>query len=167
MRILLITRSDLNDWQTLALQLWPTHSLEEMKMILSNILESPSEEGFLTRDDVGEAIAFMNLSLRYDYVPGATKSPVAYVEGVYVKEAYRKQGIATHLIRHAEQWALEKQCKELASDALIENTDSHHFHTQMGFQEVERVVAFIKPIQRAVDTKEVQDTRKQSGKDTM
>jgi len=132
-----------------------------MKAILSDILESPSEEGFLVRDDAGEAIAFMNLSLRYDYVPGTTKSPVAYVEGVYVKEAYRKQGIATRLICHAEQWALKKQCKELASDALIENTDSHHFHTQMGFQEVQRAVSFIKPIQRAADTKEAQDMGKQ------
>ena len=74
--------------------------------------------------------------MRYEYVPGAKKSPVACVEGIYVKEAYRKQGIAALLIHHAEQWALEKECTELASDALIENTDSHSFHTQLGFQEV-------------------------------
>ncbi len=161
MRILRITGSDLNDWQTLALQLWPTHTPEEMKTILSNILESPREEGLLVRDDAGEAIAFMNLSLRYDYVSGATKSPVAYVEGIYVKEAYRRQGVAGGLIRHAEQWALEKNCTELASDALIENTDSHHFHTRMGFREVERAVVYIKPISLAVDIRETQDTRKQ------
>jgi len=133
-----------------------------METILSGILESPKEEGFLVRDDAGEAIAFMNLSLRYDYVPGATRSPVAYIEGIYVKEACRKQGIATRLIRYAEQWALDKQCTELASDAVIENTDSQNFHIQMGFHEVERVVAFIKQIQLTTDTKEMQDTGKQS-----
>lgn len=155
MKILRITQNDLSDWQTLALRLWSNHSPEEMKTILSSILESPKEQGFLVRDDAGRAIAFMNLSLRYDYVPGAKESPVAYIEGIYVEEDYRKQGIATRLVRHAEQWALEKKCTELASDALIENTDSHTFHVQMGFQEVERVVSFIKPIKDTEDINEV------------
>jgi aminoglycoside 6'-N-acetyltransferase I len=35
---------------------------------------------------------------------------------------------------------------ELASDALIENIASYEFHTKVGFQEVERIVCFIKPI---------------------
>jgi len=158
MKILRITQKDLSDWQTLALRLWSNYSPEEMKTILYSTLESPKEGGFLARDDAGRAIAFMNLSLRYDYVPGAKESPVAYIEGIYVEEAYRKQGIAAHLVRHAEQWAHEKKCTELASDALIENTDSHHFHTQMGFREVERVVTFIKSIQPTADTKGVPDT---------
>lgn len=40
----------------------------------------------------------------------------------------------------------EYGCVELASDALLENTASHAFHGQVGFQEVERLVTFIKPI---------------------
>ena len=129
-------------------------------MILSGILESSREGEFLVRDNAGEAVVFMDLSLRYDYVPGATKSPVAYAEGLYVKEAGRKQGIAARLIRHAEKLAFDRQCRELASDALIENTDSHHFHRQKDFREVERVVAFIKPLQSAAYTKEAQDIGK-------
>ena len=88
----------------------------------------------------------MNLSLRYEYVPDATQSPVAYVEGIYVKDEYRNQDIGTALIHYAEQWALEQGCIELASDALIENTASHEFHTKIGFREVERTVFFIKPV---------------------
>ena len=146
MKINRITRKDFKDWQMLASQLWPTNSPSEMKKILTDTLSSSKEEGFIARDNAGEAIAFMNLSLRYDYVPGAKRRPIAYLEGIYVKEAYRKQGIATCLIRHAEEWALENHCIELASDALIDNIDSHKFHMNMGFQEVERVVAFVKPI---------------------
>ena len=81
-----------------------------------------------------------------EYVPGATQSPVAYVEGIYVKEEYRKQGVGKSLIQYAQQWALEHGCVELASDALLENTASYEFHTKVGFQEVERVVTFIKQI---------------------
>jgi aminoglycoside 6'-N-acetyltransferase I len=113
---------------------------------LTNILQSPREAGFLVRDDDGSAIAFMNLSLRYEYVPDATQSPIAYVEGIYVKDEYRDQRIGTALIQYAEKWALEQGCVELASDALIENTASYEFHTKVGFREVERVVFFIKPV---------------------
>jgi aminoglycoside 6'-N-acetyltransferase I len=53
------------------------------------------------------------------------------------------------LIHHAEQWALEQGCIELALDALLENTDSHEFYQAVGFREVERTVFFIKPITTA------------------
>lgn len=146
MKIVKITQDDFQEWLDLALKLWSDASAEEMQVSLINILQSSREEGFLIRDDDETAIAFMNLSLRYDYVPGATQTPVAYVEGIYVKEEYRKQGVGAYLIQYAEQWALEQGCLELASDALIENTDSYEFHTKIGFQEVERVVTFIKQI---------------------
>jgi aminoglycoside 6'-N-acetyltransferase I len=146
MKIIKVSQSDFNEWLELALKLWPDDSAEEMQVTLTNIFQSPRESGFLVRDDDGSAIAFMNLSLRYEYVPGATQSPVAYVEGIYVKDEYRKQGVGTALIQYAKQWALEQGCLELASDALIENTASYEFHTKVGFWEVERVVFFIKPV---------------------
>ena len=146
MKIVKITQNDFNEWLDLALELWPDGSTEEMQVVLTNILQSPREAGFLIRDDNGTAIGFVNLSLRYEYVPGATQSPAAYVKGIYVKDEYRKQGVGTYLIQHAQRWALERGCVELASDALLENTASYQFHTKTGFQEVERVVTFIKQI---------------------
>jgi aminoglycoside 6'-N-acetyltransferase I len=141
-----ITQNDFNEWLELALTLWPDYSTAQMQVILTNILDSPREDGFIARDENGSAIAFMNLSLRSDYVPGATHSPVAYVEGIYVRDEYRKQGIGAALIQCAEQWAIDRGCIELASDALIDNTASHQFHAKIGFQEAERTVFFIKSI---------------------
>jgi aminoglycoside 6'-N-acetyltransferase I len=141
-----ITQTDFNEWLELALTLWPDYSTVEMQVILTNILDSPREDGFIVRDENGGAIAFMNLSLRSDYVPGATHRPVAYVEGIYVRDDYRKQGIGAALIQSAQEWALEQGCRELASDALIDNTASHDFHEKIGFQEVERTVFFIKSV---------------------
>lgn len=145
MNIIKVTQDDFDEWLDLALKLWSDDSAK-MQETLTAILQSPREAGFLVRDNDGCAIAFMNLSLRYEYVPDATQSPVAYVEGIYVKDEYRKQGVGTALIQYAEQWALEQRCVELASDALIENTASYEFHTKIGFREVERVVFFIKPV---------------------
>jgi GNAT superfamily N-acetyltransferase len=72
------------------------------------------------------------------------KSPVAYVEGIYVKAKYRNQDVGRTLIQYAEQWAREQGCIELALDALLDNPASHEFYTKVGFREVERVVFFIK-----------------------
>lgn len=146
MKIVKVTQEDFNEWLDLALKLWPDDSAEEMRVTLTSIFQSPREERFLVKSDDGRAIGFMNLSLRYEYVPGATQSPVAYVEGIYVKDEYQKQGVGKYLIQYAERWALEHGCVELASDALLENTKSYEFHTKVGFQEVERVVTFIKQL---------------------
>ncbi|NHC34484.1 aminoglycoside 6'-N-acetyltransferase [Scytonema millei] len=146
MKIVKVTQDDFNEWLDLALKLWSDESIEEMQRSLTIILHSPHEAGFLVKDDNDKAIGFMNLSLRYDYVPGATQSPVAYVEGIYVEDEYRKQGVGTKLIQYAQQWAIECGCVELASDALLENTASYDFHIKVGFQEVERVVTFIKQV---------------------
>ncbi|GAB1541630.1 hypothetical protein NUACC21_43020 [Scytonema sp. NUACC21] len=146
MKIVKITRNDLNEWLEMALKLWSNDSVEEMQMSLLEILTSERCESFLARNHDGEAIGFMNLSLRSDYVPGATHSPVAYVEGIYVKDEYRKLGVGKSLIKYAEEWALEHGCAELASDALVENQESYEFHTHVGFQEVERIVTFIKQL---------------------
>lgn len=146
MEIVKITQDDFKEWLDLALRLWPDDSPSQMQISLTNILNSLHEAAFLVRDQQGNAIAFINLSLRSDYVPGATNSPVAYVEGIYVKDEYRNQGVGTALIQFAQQWALNQGCIELASDALIENTASHEFHKKIGFQEVERTVFFIKSV---------------------
>ncbi|HEY9694609.1 MAG TPA: aminoglycoside 6'-N-acetyltransferase [Oculatellaceae cyanobacterium] len=146
MKIIQVTPSDFNEWLDLALKLWPDQSSQEMQESLANILNSEREAGFLVRNDDGKAVGFINLSLRSEYVSGATSSPVAYVEGIYVKDEYRNQGVGKYLIEFASGWALEHGCTELASDALVENTVSYEFHTRVGFQEVERVVTFIKQI---------------------
>ena len=138
----LANREDFNDWRDLALQLWPDCSLAD----LTEIIQSSRQAGFLIRNKNGQAIGFMNLSLRYDYVPDATQSPVGYVEGIYVKAEYRNQGVGAALINYAEQWAYEQGCIQLALDALLDNPASHEFYAKVGFREVERVVFFIKPI---------------------
>jgi aminoglycoside 6'-N-acetyltransferase I len=149
MDIIEVTQEDFDEWLELTLKLWSEPSVEEMQIVWADVLHSPGKTAYLVRADNGRAIAFMNLSLRHDYVAGANQSPVAYVEGIYVEKEYQKQGIGKALIQHAEQWAQQQGCVELASDALINNIASYEFHTKVGFREVERVVTFIKPIKQS------------------
>ena len=46
----------------------------------------------------------------------------------------------------AEEWAINNGFNELASDAELENLSSLAAHKALGFQEVERIVCFIKRI---------------------
>ncbi len=146
MEIIKVTLDNFSEWIDLALKLWPDTSMQEMEESLRKILQSSREAGFLIKNEQENVMGFINLSLRYDYVSGATQSPVAYIEGIYVKEQYRHQGVGQQLIQFAQQWGIEQGCIELASDALIENIISYEFHLKMGFQEVERIVTFIKSI---------------------
>ena len=92
-------------------------------------------------------VGMLSLSIRNDYVEGTSTSPVAYVEGIYVKPAYRNRGIARQLVEFAKQWAREENCSELASDCVIDNLDSYQFHKSVGFEEVGRVIFFRQRVQ--------------------
>ncbi|GAB4029969.1 aminoglycoside 6'-N-acetyltransferase [Spirosoma gilvum] len=146
MTIHIATLNDLDEWLQLALSLWPDSDANEMREVLRDIYHSSKETGFLVRDPQGIAIGFMNLSLRFDYVPGATQNPVAFVEGIYVRPAYQQHGIGQALIEKAEQWARDHGCIELASDVLLTNSVGEAFHKKAGFEEVERVIQFIKTL---------------------
>jgi len=153
MAIAEMTLTDLDEWVALALLLWPAEeetqqqATVEMRAELEGILRSRRDTAFMMRDGEGCAIAFINLSLCDEYVPGATKFPVAYVEGIFVIETLRHCGVGAALMRRAERWAKENGCAQLGSDVLIENEASCQFHTGVGFQEVERVVCFIKDVE--------------------
>ncbi len=77
---------------------------------------------------------------------GSSSSPVGYVEGIYVKPEYRKQGIARALLGLGEEWSRAHGCNEFASDTEIENVESQAFHLRAGFEEAQTIVHFIKKL---------------------
>lgn len=92
----------------------------------------------------GQAVAYAQCGLRFDYVEGCEKSPAAYLEGIYVEEAYRLKNIGRDLVKACESWAREREVYEFASDCQLDNVDSYNFHLALGFKEVSRIIAFKK-----------------------
>ena len=129
----------------LAIKLWKGDSIPEMTNMFENLISDDNAVCFLQYVD-GKAIGFAQCQLRYDYVEGTDSSPVGYLEGIFVEDAYRKHGHAKTLLRACEAWAKEKHCTEFASDCELENDDSLRFHTAMGFEVANRIICFRKDI---------------------
>ena len=136
---------DANIIAELACELWPDHTAEEMTAEFLNLLTEKETAVFLFRTG-GEAAGFAQCQLRHDYVEGTETSPVGYLEGIYVKEPFRKQGIARRLLNTCEDWAREQGCTEFASDCELTNVESQEFHRAVGFEEANRIIAYVRKI---------------------
>ena len=137
--------TDLAAVAALACRLWPSHTYEDMRAEMTEIMVNQNATFFLALDGE-DAIGFAQCQLRWDYVEGTESSPVGYLEGIYVVEEYRKQGIAKLLLASCEAWAKERGCREFASDCELGNTQSLRFHLSVGFEETNRIICFAKKL---------------------
>lgn len=140
-----INQKNFDHLANLALKLWPDDELDKLKEELSPLLDHKKENGYLVKSN-NRYIAFIQISIRHDYVEGTDSSPTGYIEGIYVEKEFRKQGIAKSLIKYSEKWFLDNNCTQMASDAELHNKTSEKFHKKIGFEEVNRVICFLKDI---------------------
>jgi len=149
--IIPVKKENLNEWAALCEALWPEDIPGEAA---ADFIEE-WENGELPNEFIyyadGQAVGFISLALRHDYVEGTETSPVGYLEGIYVAPGFRKRGIARQLVEFAKEWTLRQGCTELASDVELPNEASILFHGQMGFEEVNRVVCFAMRVGQAGD----------------
>lgn len=144
----IIRKAELTDVRTaseLASLLWPEHPIEEMEKEVAELLSRPDTALFLAQQG-GKTLGYAQCQLRRDYVEGTVSSPVGYLEGIYIREAYRRQGTAKALLRACEAWARDRGCSEFASDCELTNYDSFRFHLAMGFLEANRIICFTKKL---------------------
>ena len=129
----------------LAIKMWEDNVLEELAAELAELIGSSEAAVFLGTID-GQTVGFAQCQLRHDYVEGTETSPVGYLEGIFIEEAYRRKGLAKQLLAACEEWAKEQGCTEFASDCELTNTDSLKFHLSLGFEEANRVICFTKTL---------------------
>ena len=126
--------------------MWNEHSTEELAEEFLDLMEREDAQLFLQYDQE-LPIGFAQCQLRHDYVEGCHSSPVGYLEGIFIREPYRRKGYARELLEQCERWALEKGCTEFASDCEWNNTDSIQFHLAEGFEEAGHIRCFVKKIE--------------------
>ena len=141
--------SDENALTRLRHALWPEGSLAEHQREIKAILNGEWLGTMPLTMLVAEAndhtlVGFLEIGLR-SHAQGCEPScPVAYVEGWYVVENQRCQGVGKCLMAGAEAWARARNCRELASDSQIDNHVSQRAHLALGFAEVERSINYRK-----------------------
>ncbi len=93
----------------------------------------------------GAPVALAELSQRA-YANGCSTRPVGFLEAIWVAPDRRRRGVGRALLAHLAAVARAQGLREIASDALIDNAESHAAHAAWGFAEAERVVCFLKPL---------------------
>ncbi len=116
----------------------------EIDAFLAGSTKQP-EAVLMAESAEGKAIGFVELSLR-SYAEGCDTSPVAYLEGWFVENAYRRRGIGGALVEAAEDWGRRQGCTEFASDAPASNDTSRVSHLGLGFEEAGLIRCFRKSL---------------------
>lgn len=150
---------DQTEWARMRGLLWPDDSADEHakevvaffnKKSFSWSESLPAVAVFVAVRSSGGLCGFLEASLR-PFVDGCKTRPVGYVEGWFVDPDMRQQGIGRRLVTAAERWAAAQGCKEMASDAHLENTVSLAAHQALGFEESSRAVHLRKLLTEAQD----------------
>ena len=136
-------------WLELRKALWPETARERHRFAMQAQIDDPERHvAFVAYAADGAALGFAEASLRFDHVNGTTSSPVAFLEGLFVRDLDRRRGVARELLDAVLAWAALRGCRELASDVELANTVGQRVHRALGFEETERVVYFKRRVPR-------------------
>jgi len=73
---------------------------------------------YFLEEESGQIVGFVELSSR-NIVDGCLSSPVAYLEGLYLKKEYRGRGLGRETMKAIKNGCRKKDFTELAMDAEL------------------------------------------------
>ena len=139
-----LTAADRAAWAAMRIALYtaaePDADPTELAAEIDDMLAGGDWAAFGAEAD-GRLVGFIELFER-NYAEGCATSPVPYVEGLWVAEDHRRQGIARALVAAGIAWGRARGRKEIASDVQLPNLVSQAVHHHLGFEEAERLVAY-------------------------
>ena len=138
---------DKEEWARMRNALWTESSQENLDGVEKFFSGEVTDvvEVFVLERDSAKLGGFIELNVR-NYAEGSEQPRVPYIEGWYIDADLRGRGYGKGLVEAAEGWATENGFDELASDAEMDNTSSIAAHKALGFDEVERIVCFLKKL---------------------
>ncbi len=132
-------------WAALLARLHPAQSAAEFARELDEYTALPEPYvGFLALDE-GRAVGMIDARVR-NYAEGSPNLRAAYVEDLWVDPEWRRRGIARSLLDAVEAWARAEELDWIGSDIETGNVVSAAWHRAAGFDEVERLTVFGKPL---------------------
>jgi aminoglycoside 6'-N-acetyltransferase I len=149
--IRLAVPSDVAALTPLRASLWPESPAAHHEAELRAVLTGSSQRVyplfiFVAEENNVALVGFLEANLRSTAGGCDERLPVGYVEGWFVHQEHRGQGVGAALLRAAEDWARAQGCIEMASDTSIDNHLSQRVHQACGFTVAERSVLYKKKL---------------------
>ncbi len=135
---------DVDAWVDMRCALWKQYTRAELESEANQLLTNPKYNTIFVEYE-GDLAGFIEIRLR-EVAENCDSSPVAYIEGWYVKPEYQQQGMGLELQKQAEHWAKSVGCTEMASDTEEDNDKSVAAHTKAGFKVSAHLIHFYKKI---------------------
>jgi aminoglycoside 6'-N-acetyltransferase I len=139
------TRRDVAVWRAMRADLYAgiDESFNEFEMAL--ILDAADRACLIVHAPNDDAVGFIEVSLR-NVVDGCLGVPVGYIEGIYLIPSWRGLGLGPVMIQAVAEWFRSEGCRDMATDAELENEDAQQFWSDLGFEETWRIVQYRKPL---------------------
>lgn len=135
--------ADWDDWLRMSRALFPTESAGALAEGMRDFRSRFDAQVFVAERESGALAGFVEAGTRA-YADGCDTWPVGFIEAWYVDPDLRGTGVGRALVAAAEAWARTRGYREMASDAELDNDDSHRAHRAIGYEEVGRVVQYRK-----------------------
>lgn len=107
-----------------------------------NIYANKNNCLFIAKDNNNLAIgyAFCKIITCND---GPHINHIALIDGLYVNEEYRHQGIATKLIEECKSWAIEAGATIIEINVMSKNINAINLYQNSGFKEIEKKMRLV------------------------
>jgi aminoglycoside 6'-N-acetyltransferase I len=143
--------ADRDQLSLMRVALWPELSVDEdrheLEATLSGKPDSTMPLSILVAEtEAGDLIGFLEVGLRSHADGCDTRVPVGFVEGWFVSERHRRNGVGAKLLAAAEDWARGRGCIEMASDTWLDRDKSQRVHEALGFEVVDRCIHYRKTL---------------------
>lgn len=149
-----VREGDRGEWLRMRLLLWPHHPESEFTGEIEEFLRTPGgtarvgEACLVAERPRGQGLCgFVELAIR-QVAEGCEPGRIGYLEGWFVDADMRGCGVGGALVRAGEEWARAQGCREMASDAELENTASQSAHLALGYEIACRAVCFRKALRQ-------------------
>lgn len=140
LQLIPIGEQDLPLWNEFREALYKETDAKELAREAVLLLDNPTWHLWFAQRG-NEVIGLVELSER-NVVDGCLTSPVAYLEGLYLRDGHRGLGLGAAIVDQLVSWSRKRGFAEFATDTELTNEGAQRFYRRLGFEEVDRVVSF-------------------------
>jgi aminoglycoside 6'-N-acetyltransferase I len=144
-----MSAADRTAWACMRASLWPDETLQQHAEEIDQLLRDRETWSFIAETSAGAEVGFAEIAIR-KYANGCDSRPVAFLEGIWVSEQFRRRGVGAQIVSHIGSFLAARGFQELGSDTPLDNAASQSAHLRWGFSETERVVYFRKLLNSSV-----------------